>query len=380
VTDHIESTETQDGPVRVRTRISVRELARRVGVSTATVSRALNNHPEVSPETRARVLAVADEEGYQFRVGKRFVNVIGLVYPHEPVHPDDGNFESAMLSGILRGVNELRFDVQVINVERDKSPDESYTQFFRRKGLRGVIVRSIQSEPLMAESIADENFPCVLIADRSEHPNVNFVQSDSGADSSKVVDHLVHLGHQRIGIAMHTVLDSDHRDRRDGFLQGLARHGIEPDESLMLRTGGTMSGGTAAIDRFLALEEPPTAIYCTTPPATMGALYRCLQLGVRVPQDLSIVGVDDSTTRLRAYPNYTAVCQDAAQLGLEAARWLSRTLEGLSMGPLRERRPTHFVPGESTGIAPPIATRMALSGQLTLGGTPNGHRNGENHT
>ena len=122
--------------VRTRSHMSVRELARRLGVSSATVSRALNNHPEVSDETRARVLAMADETGYHFRVGKRFTNVIGLVYPTDPVAPDDGSFENALLAGVLSGVNEQRFDVQVINVERDKSHEETYTQFFRRKGLR----------------------------------------------------------------------------------------------------------------------------------------------------------------------------------------------------------------------------------------------------
>jgi len=354
-----------DQPViRTRSHMSVRELARRLGVSSATVSRALNNHAEISDETRARVLEMADKTGYHFRVGKRFTNVIGLVYPTDPVSPDDGSFETAMLAGVLAGVNEQRFDVQVINVERDKSMEETYTQFFRRKGVRGVIVRSIRPKPVLAELIADEGFPCVLIADRSDHPNVNFIRSESRADSARVIDHLIHYGHSRIAIAMHGMMDSDHRDRRAGYVDGLERNGISIDESLIIQVGGRLQSGASAIDRLLANQNPPTAVYFTTPPATVGALQRCLELGIKVPDDLSIVGFDDSSVRMRSFPNFTAVCQDAAQLGLEASRWLTRNLEGMTDGPLRVERPTYFSPNQSTGVCPSAPTRLHVNGRV----------------
>lgn len=337
---------------RPRVKVSIRDLAEQVGVSTATVSRALNNQPEVSPETRQKVLELADRTGYQFRVGKRFTNVIGLVYPNHPVHPDEGSFESAMISGILRGIDDHMYDLQFVNVERDKGPQETFSQLFRRKGLRGVIVRSIRSSPDLAEQIADEGFPHVLIADRSEHPNVNFIECDSRGESARAIDHLAHLGHSRIALVTNSVEDSDHRDRREGYLEGLRRNGIPFDQRLVIGLPGTLQGGSAALDRLLALEDRPTAVYVTTPPATLGVLQRCLQLGVEVPTNLSVVGFDDSQTRRRCFPSYTAVCQDATQLGLEASRWLTRLIEGQAAAPLRERRPTVFEVGQSTSVAP----------------------------
>ncbi len=99
---------------------SVRKIANSVGVSVATVSRALNNHPDVSAETRQRVLEAARSTGYNPSVGKRPTNVIGLVYPTGPVQAGYGDFDSLMLSGVVRGANEQRYDVTIINLDRDK--------------------------------------------------------------------------------------------------------------------------------------------------------------------------------------------------------------------------------------------------------------------
>lgn len=345
--------------------ISVREIASRLRVSPATVSRALNDHPQVAKRTKERVLAMAESIGYVLRSAPRPDNsTIGLVYPSHPVRPEFGNFESAMLSGILRGVNEHRFDVTFLNVERDKLAGESFSQFFRRKGVRGVIVRSVEPTPRLAEEISGEGFPSVLVADRSEDARVNFICCDSRADSIRAVEHLAHLGHRRIALGVHAVMDSDHRDRRDGYQEGLRRLGLEADPSLVVSVVATMKGGALAMDRLMSLADPPTAVYFTDPLATVGAMHRCLELGVAIPDDLSIVGFDDSDIRYRTFPSYTAVCQDAGQLGLEAARWLTRSLEGVAKGPLRDRRPTTFSFNKSTGPCPAAPVRLLPGGVL----------------
>lgn len=328
-------------------------------MSTATVSRALNNNPAVSEETRARVLELADQAGYMPRVGQRFRNVVGLVYPSNPVLPEFGSFESALLTGVMKGLDADRYDLALIDIQRDIAKGESYTQFFRRKGVRGVIIRPLSPEPTIAEAIADEGFPCVMVADRSDHPNIGFVCSDSGRDSCRAVDHLIHLGHRRIGLVCHTVLDTDHRDRVDGYHRALKDHGIDPDRELELYLPASMEGGAQAIDRLLAMEHPPTAIFLTNPVPTVGALHRCLELGIRVPDDLSIVGFDDSDVRSRTYPKFSAVCQNAEQFGYDAARWLTRRLEGTETGVIRVHRPTTLQFNRSTGPAPEHPTRLA---------------------
>ena len=344
---------------KTRRNISVRELASRLGISTATVSRALNNQSDVSAETRARVLELADSVGYMPRVGQRFQNVIGLVYPNSPVRPDYGSFESAMIAGVMRGVNEHRFDLTMIDIERDIAPEESITQFFRRKGVRGVLVRNIRPTPELAERIADEGFPCVMVADRADDERVNFICSDSNQDSVRAVEHLVQLGHQRVALVIHTTMDSDHQDRLAGYKKGLEQHSMEFDDRIVIREPASMEGGARAIDRLLMLPEPPTAIYVTNPLTTVGMLHRCLELKIRVPEELSIIGFDDSDVRYRTFPRYTAVCQDAEQFGYEATRWLTRTLEGVESEAFRVHRPTTMSFNQSTGPAPLQPIRLA---------------------
>ena len=338
--------------------ISVRELASRLEVSVATVSRALNNHPGVAPETRTRVLELADRTGYMPRVGQRMTKLIGLVYPSQIVRPDLSSFEATLLSGILEGTNELSYDVTLINIERDKADSESYTQFFRRKGVRGVIVRNIVPGGDTADEIADEGFPCIMVADRSEHPEVSFLCCDSSHDSRRAVEHLARLGHQRIAMVTHSVLDSDHLDRFGGYREAIERSGLEYDDELMLKLPAGIESGAVALDRLLSMANPPTAAYIADPLTTVGALNHCLELGIQVPSQFSIVGFDDSDVRLHTFPQYTAVCQDAHMLGREAASWLSRTLDGMTSEPLREMRPTTLSFNQSTAVAPRVAARI----------------------
>lgn len=342
---------------------SVRKIAKEVGVSVATVSRALNDHPEVNVMTKQRVIDVANRMGYVPAMSRTPANVLGLVYPADPVRTSFGDFESAMLAGVLQGINEQAFDVTIVNLSRDKQAGESYTRFFRRKGVRGVILRTL-STPAVAEEIAGEGFPCIIIADRSDLPGVNYVCGDSRADSVRAVEHLIYQGHTRIALAAHTLMDSDHRDREAGYLEAMAKHGLEVDSDLVVALPSSPEAGAETINRVLGAESPATAIYATTPLTTIGALHRCLELGVHVPNEVSIVGFDDSDVRKRTFPPYTSVCQNAEQLGVEAARWLTRALNGSAKNEFRVRHTTTFEINGSTGMCPPKPVRVRSDGTV----------------
>ncbi|MBZ0170997.1 MAG: substrate-binding domain-containing protein, partial [Phycisphaerales bacterium] len=253
-----------------------------------------------------------------------------------------------------------------VNLQRDKLPGESYTRFFRRKGVRGVILRALASGSL-SEDIVDEGFPCIIVADRSDKPGVNYVCGDSRNDSIRAVEHLVYQGHTRIALGAHTVMDTDHRDREAGYMEALHKHGIEIDHDLIVALHSSPEGGAETIDRVLSLDNPATAIYFTTPLSTVGALHRCLELGVHVPQELSIVGFDDGDVRKRTFPPYTAVCQNAEQLGVEAARWLTRALNGSANSAFRVRHPTTFEINGSTGMKPKVPIRLRPDGIVIRG-------------
>ena len=305
---------------------SVRAIAKQLNLSPATVSRVLNNHPDVEDATRERVLTRINEVGYVPRFGRKLTNVIALAYPDEPVRNEYGSFEPALLSGIMRGLGEHHFDLKLLSIRRDKSPDESYTQFFMRKGIRGVVLRCFRHNRAMITSIAAEKFPSIVSAERFEEPEVNFLRADSYPSSRRAVEHLIALGHRRIGLAMHNVADSDHADRRRGYTDALAAAGLTLDPSLVMELPSGFSAGEQVLDAMLGLHEPVTAIFATNPMTTLGIMRRAQERGILVPRDLSLVGVDDSDVRLHVWPRLSAVTQDASALGLEAAHWLTTVI------------------------------------------------------
>ncbi|MFM7205070.1 MAG: LacI family DNA-binding transcriptional regulator [Planctomycetaceae bacterium] len=336
---------------------SVRAIASRLKVSPATVSRVLNNHPDVDDATRERVLAYINETGYVPRVGRRITNVVALAYPDEPVRSEYGAFEPALLSGIMRGLEDEHFDLKLLNIRRDKKADETFTQFFLRKGIRGVLLRCFRHSRGAISSIAEEGFPSIVVAAEFDDPKVNFVRADSYPSSRRAVEHLIGLGHRRIALATHNVADTDHADRRRAYDDALFRAGIPVDPALVMELSAGIPSGEQALDSMLGLPDPATAIFATNPMTAIGIMRRAQERGIVVPRDLSVVGVDDSDVRMHVWPRLTAVTQDASALGLEAALWLTRAVaQGDRGSGCRRTIPTTFEVNGTTA-APPARRR-----------------------
>ena len=336
---------------------SIRDIAKRAGVSIATVSRALNNDPVVTPRTREKVLAVVNGEGYVAPMGRRVTTNIGYAHVGRQASIYDsallnGVYDSALVAGVLRGLDESRLNVVMLNVNRDKATSETYTQFFVRMGVRGVLLRTTAQSRHICQTIADEGFPAVVISERFDSPNVSFIDCDSRADSVRAVEYLIGLGHRRIAFAMNAVPDCDHLDRFEGYKQAMEKAGLGVDDGLVFRQRASLSGGATIIEMLMRRSEPPTAVYFGDQVLAVGGVNKAHRLGVRIPDDLSVVGVDDSEMRFSVHPTMTAVCQDAVQLGMEAALGLSRLLKGTTKGCFRKTLPSYFEVNESTGPPP----------------------------
>jgi DNA-binding LacI/PurR family transcriptional regulator len=328
---------------------SVRAIAERAGVSIATVSRALNHDASVSPKTRRQILSIANEFGYVGKMGKRVTTNIGLVYTG--ARSINSVFDSALLEGLSRGLDEYRFDIVLLNMQRDKQLDESYTQFFMRKGVRGVVLRTTSDSLDICRMIADEQFPHVVISERFEADNVNYIGCDSTSESARAVEYLISLGHRRIAFATHIIPDGDHRDRFEGYRQALTHHGIGIDERLVLKHRASLAGGATVLEVIARMANRPTAVFFADPLLAVGAMNKARQLRLDIPNDLSVIGVDDAEVRYSVYPTLTAVCQNAAQLGHGASQLLASILaEGSkSAEGCQKTLPCYFEVHQSTG-------------------------------
>ncbi|MEM1186152.1 MAG: LacI family DNA-binding transcriptional regulator [Planctomycetota bacterium] len=342
---------------------SIREIAKSLELSASTVSRALNNSEAISASTRERVFQAAREVGYKGAVGKRPVSTIGLISQIDDPNAF-GGFVSVVVAGAMRAAQEENCDVAFVNGLDEKHQSERYAQFLRRKGVGGALLLG-RSAPRIAEELAADRFPHLIVANRSDEPSVSFIKCDSRESSRAAVEHLISLGHRRIGVGLHAVPTPDHIDRLEGYRDALRAHSIPDDEMLVVRAmAHDQAAGVGMLEDLLRLEDPPSAIFFTNPLTTVGALLRCAQLSIRVPHELSIVGFDDSSVRYSTFPVFTAVCQDAERLTSDGMRWLLRAIhEGLD-APLRETRETTLSLGESTIRVPSERVSFTKGGQV----------------
>ena len=341
---------------------SVREIARKTGLSAATVSRALKAHPDVSEATRNRVFSEANRSGYIPTADGRPATSVGYVVLGDP---NLWEYDWMLLDGVMEGLRQSKLDLKVVDLQRGKSHDESYTQFFIRRGLRGVIVRSALSQHAVIEEILKEHFPCVVVAEGFEdRKDVNYVRCDSRRETAQAVGHLADLGHQHMALVIHRRADSDHLDRKRGFEEACEAQGIASDKQIIVRIEANLDGGKTALNRLMSLTVPPTAIVFTDPLTATGALIRAQEVGLKIPDDLSIVGFDDGSQRYKVFPKLTAVCQDTHELGMEAGVWLGRKIIGQVSEPLQKVLRATLEINQTTGVPPKNLVRLAPNGSV----------------
>ncbi|QDU71876.1 LacI family DNA-binding transcriptional regulator [Mucisphaera calidilacus] len=300
---------------------SVRDIAKRAGVSTATVSRVLNNHPRVSDEARQKVLMVANESRYVPTVGRRSTGNVAYVYTD--VTTLDSPYDASIIQGIFETLEQHELDLMVLNARQARQTGETLTQLFMRKGVSGVVVRTTESTRHYCESLADEGFPAVVVGDRFEGEHVRYVDYESRDASREAVEHLIELGHTRIALATNVVEDTDHRDRIEGYKQALSDAGLTIDPRLVIQTPAHLEGGSQLIRRIMTMADRPTAIFITDPFTSLGAMNEARAMGLDIPRHLSLIGFDDAELRSSIYPKMSAVCQDAKRLGKVSLELLS---------------------------------------------------------
>lgn len=310
---------------------NVRAIAKKAGVSITTVSRVLNNHPHVSEEARQRVLAISNEMGYSQAVGRRSVSNVAFVYTGESSM--GSAFDAALMSGIAQAMQEQYFDLMVVDAQRAKQPNESYSQMFLRKGICGAILRTTTQTRGLCEEIAAEGFPAVVVADRFNSPGISYIDCDAREACREGVEHLIGLGHREIAICVHVVDDSDHADRIAAYQQALSEHNIAFDPRMILRIPATREGGVHLLRRLATAPTRPTALFVADPLPAVGILAEARKLGWSIPRDLSLLAFDDTDLRLTVAPELTSVCQDAVTLG----RVAFSSLRQLMQQPLGQR-------------------------------------------
>lgn len=342
---------------------SIRDVAKQAGVSIATVSRVINGRDSVAPHLRKQVLEAVNRCDYAPAVGVRTQNTVALIYtgPFTPGSP----YDSACIDGMVEAMRESPHDLAMIDIRRDKARGETFRQFFTRKGICGAILRSTAMERDIVAQMADEGLPVVVLGDHFQRAGLPFVYSESASASRQAIEHLLSLGHTRIAFAACEREDGDHRDRFDAYCATLEARGLlYPD--LIGRIPPHRLDGEKLIRNLMGMPNRPTAVFIADPLVAVGAINEAHKMGVKIPEDLSIVGFDDTDIRSLIYPKMTSVCQDSRMLGRVAFEQLVDRLAAADGEVLATRSQSAWLEINETTAPPPEIAYHILPNRTRL--------------
>ncbi|MFD0521680.1 LacI family DNA-binding transcriptional regulator [Paractinoplanes durhamensis] len=308
------------------------DVARRAGVSMATASRALANHPHVATATRARVLAAAEELAYVVspeasRLAGGATDRVGVVVPHISRW-----FFAAMLDGLEAVLRDADLDVLLYHVGDAADRHDFFRRLPARRKVDALVVIGLPVDEPERERLALMGVHIVAAGGQIE--NYPYVCIDDAAAGRQAVDHLVFLGHRRIG--MIATLDPEQPDwpvapgRTRAYAEALTEAGIPADPALTVTVPWGGVSGADAMSRLLSLRTPPTAVYAHSDEVAFGAVRTLRRAGLRIPEDISVVGIDDHPHAELA--DLTTVAQPVRRQGELAGRMVLRLLGGEADG------------------------------------------------
>ena len=306
---------------------TIREVAKRAGVSVATISRVINGTAYVSDELRDAVWQAIKELKYSPSalargLSTKISNTVGVCVPSITKHP----FWAQVVLGIEETCRHQKYDLFLCNTDSDPQRERDYIELLRARRVDGIVIGSSADNPGDLEPLVHQGWPTVLV-DRNFHSlEIPSVSVDNCNASLAATEYLIRLGHRRIGIVAgprnHTVA----QDRIRGYRDGLARDGIFVDENLIRMRSYEDEHALDATRSLLTLPNPPTAFLSCSGRLTKGIFSVLQKEGLRIPQEVSLLTFDDLDWMTLVTPPLTAIAQPAAEVGRRAMVMLLQVL------------------------------------------------------
>jgi LacI family transcriptional regulator len=303
--------------------LTLEDIAKRAGVSRATVSRVINGENNVKEQTRVQVMEVIQQSNFQPNVAARSLaagrtNVIGLVIPAGVSAIFTDPYFPLLIQGVSSACNSREYSVMLWLAEPEFER-RMMRQILHSGLLDGVVVSSMLMEDPIVQSLHDSKKPFILVG---RHPklDVNYLDVDNVNGAREATLHLLRLGHKRIATITGPQNMIAGNDRLQGYRQALEERGVAVRPELIAEGDFSEAGGYAAMRRLLP--HRPTAIFTASDSMAEGALRALRESGLRVPQDVAIVGYDDMPTAARISPPLTTVRQPTNRMGALAVNAL----------------------------------------------------------
>lgn len=302
---------------------SIRDVAKKAGCSTSTVSRVINNRDAVDPGTRQNVLDAIEHLGYKpnlvaqgLRVKKG--NLIGLVVP------DDSPSFSSIMHFTMQSARQHGYNVIFGSSNNDPDVEADFIDDLLRRHINGIIFSRVSDESRVLHRIEGREVPIVIIDRTLDQEGIPTVILDNYEAGKIAAEHLLNLGHRRIACITASHGISVARERLKGFKETIESKGLQLPDELIFEGNFIFESGIEGAQKFLNHNEPPTAVWAINDVMAYGARKAFYDSGILVPDDVSLMGMDDLPFSCMINPSLTTVTQPFEELAEQAVELIDR--------------------------------------------------------
>lgn len=313
--------------------VTLKDIAKRVGYSVTTVSRALAGYEDVAEDTRRKIIMAAREMGYYpdftaRSLRRRRTDTVGFVIPVAEHYLSDPFFLE-LLAGIGDGAVEQGFDLLISTCKPLGSEErEVYRRMVRGRRVDGIVVARTRREDQRISYLVGEGFPTVAFGRTTLNLDFPYIDVDGEDGVRQAMEHLINLGHRRIAFISPPSYLMFAEHRLIGYKRALEKHGLDFDPSLVVEGELTQSSGYRRMNQLLDLDDPPTAVVCGNDLMALGAISASQERGLKVGRDVAIVGFDDIPLAEHSHPPLTTVHQPIYEIGKRLSHMLVQIIQG----------------------------------------------------
>jgi DNA-binding LacI/PurR family transcriptional regulator len=328
---------------------TIKEVARMAGCSITTVSRAFNDPKAVHPDTLKRIHAAAEHFKYSPNTIARAMvkqrnHTIAFVVDekHFPVHLNP--FYAAISEAVREQAEKLGYNVYVVS---SKAFSGDASQLIKNKSVDGAILAG-KCEPLLLEKLYVQNAPLVLVNSISEKYDLASVTADDYNGTVMAVEHLIGKGHTRIGLMAGNLYSYISGIRQKAFMDTMESHGYTVSPEMVMNTEADIASAMEKVKGVLQKENPPTAFFCMNDVIAVGVIKAAIRLGLTVPEDVAVIGFDNSNICTVIEPELTSISIDTQKMGSISVIALDKLITGKKLDPNKFCLDTSLIERQST--------------------------------
>lgn len=303
-------------------RVTIKDIARMAGVSAVTVSRAINNKPDIGNETKNRILNIAKELGYTpdslaKSLVTRITNTIGILVPDtlDPFYPE-------VIQGIADECRQRGFSIILCHTQRSPDRELEYIRLLKGMRVEGMLLYPVQEDDRYIQVLKNMPIPYVLLNRHTDALECDYVMNDNVYGAYLAVSHLIHRGHRQITYICAKPGVSSGRERIKGARKAMKENGLPSTSFAIVPCLPTIDSCYTVVKKLLSNGEKPTALFIWDDLLAIGAIKVIFEAGLRIPQDIALVGYNDIEIAKHLFPALTTIHHACYEIGEKAARIL----------------------------------------------------------